>query len=659
MQGKAADGGGGGGGDAAAPNAAAAAAAAPAAAGASVDVPKLTLERGCMGGTAVRWWMVNALEGREVRFCELLLKSIRDQGGLGVNFSEEEPEDDGGGDAPAAPEGALVDLDGTLAAWVPQKRMKVYSPSNDKLVSKVVQHTKGVVFLRCQMSNDAYNMIVQAPFFQGWRPPYMQEYSGALLERNGLLPPGESANETYQIPIPIANEAVQELLDWQADEEEAEDLEARRLEVYGNAGGDLFGVTGRRDLDAASFDKDENGRRVYKKSGDQGDEFGGGYGARDAYGDDFGGDDWGAAPRGGRGARGGYAREERDSGYGGRGGYAREERDSSYGARGGYGNDFGDDLDYGGGGDDWDAAPRGGRGQQRRSGDWGPAGAAPARGRGGQRGRGGERRGGGGDGFYGDEFGGGGGGYDDGYGDDLLPGGGGYDAAGDLGWEAPAEPRPRGGKGGGARGGGDDAAWWEEGAGAGASGARQGRGGKGGAFEEPGARGSFDERADWWADDGGAAAAPAPKPPRGGAAGSSGSSGGAAPPAPGGAAGGWDDSLLDAFAAKFAGAASKGAAAPPPPAASGRAPRGGRASRGGGRGGGRGGRGGGGGGGEAGRAGASWMDESGFDWGDDAPAGAGSVDSAGGPRRAAPRPPGYGGYDASPTSRSTDFSDDD
>jgi hypothetical protein len=33
-------------------------------------------------------------------------------------------------------------------------------------------------------------------------------------------------------------------MDWAADEDEEEDLEARRKEFYGEAGGELFGVVG-------------------------------------------------------------------------------------------------------------------------------------------------------------------------------------------------------------------------------------------------------------------------------------------------------------------------------------------------------------------------------------------------------------------------------
>jgi hypothetical protein len=47
----------------------------------------------------------------------------------------------------------------------------------------------------------------------------------------------------YELPLPVPAAAIEELLEWQATPE-VEDVAARRLEVYGNAGGELFGTVG-------------------------------------------------------------------------------------------------------------------------------------------------------------------------------------------------------------------------------------------------------------------------------------------------------------------------------------------------------------------------------------------------------------------------------
>lgn len=82
--------------------------------------------RGCLGDGRARWWAVNALEGREDRFAEILLRTA-DAGGFGVIYSTDDDEGDGGGvsDAPPLPLGAKGDPDGDVQVWVPQKKMKV------------------------------------------------------------------------------------------------------------------------------------------------------------------------------------------------------------------------------------------------------------------------------------------------------------------------------------------------------------------------------------------------------------------------------------------------------------------------------------------------------------------------------------------------------
>jgi len=76
-----------------------------------------------MGDGRVQWWMVNALEGREVRFCELLLRQAK-KNLLDANLSTEEEDEgaEGGGQLPA---NLIGSPEGPVQGWIPQKIMKV------------------------------------------------------------------------------------------------------------------------------------------------------------------------------------------------------------------------------------------------------------------------------------------------------------------------------------------------------------------------------------------------------------------------------------------------------------------------------------------------------------------------------------------------------
>jgi hypothetical protein len=129
-----------------------------------------------MGGGKVNWWAIDAVEGREVRFVELLLRQAAANGvarsvasdaaalsggGVGGGGAEGEhagllmpPDADGPGALIGSP-------DGPLQGWVPRKQVQAYSPSSDKLGAKVVQQREGVVYLRCVMDADVHGTIVQ------------------------------------------------------------------------------------------------------------------------------------------------------------------------------------------------------------------------------------------------------------------------------------------------------------------------------------------------------------------------------------------------------------------------------------------------------------------------------------------------------------------
>lgn len=167
-----------------------------------------------------QWWALNVVEGRELRFCEMLLATAQRSGvvAAGLVYTPTAVVDDpaaaavldarrgaaseAGALLPAAAAGGLYgDVGGAdgsgggdpIIAWVPQKRARVYSPSSDKLVEKTVLHAPGRAYVRCVLDDDALAAIASQPFFLGWR--VANEYSGLLLERHGMLPPGEERGE--------------------------------------------------------------------------------------------------------------------------------------------------------------------------------------------------------------------------------------------------------------------------------------------------------------------------------------------------------------------------------------------------------------------------------------------------------------------------------
>jgi hypothetical protein len=76
-----------------------------------------------MGGGKAQWWVVNATEGREQRFVELLLRQAG-KNGVTADLSEAPTDEEAGGKLPA--EGELIGAaDGPIQGWWPQKVMQV------------------------------------------------------------------------------------------------------------------------------------------------------------------------------------------------------------------------------------------------------------------------------------------------------------------------------------------------------------------------------------------------------------------------------------------------------------------------------------------------------------------------------------------------------
>jgi hypothetical protein len=186
-------------------------------------------------------------------------------------------------------------------------------------------------------------------------------YDGVLLQRAGLLPPGEDEGAVFEVPSPLPAAEVAALLKWQATPE-VEDADARRLEVYGSAGGPTFGVTERRDIDKASLDRDERGRAIYKHGTGPGTNANPSAWYEGGSGSGGGVDGKGAAPPRARRARG-------NNTGGARGGHedgARQQRrqrqqewqeqpeqqhsnDGDWGFGDDFGGGFGDDFGFGAG----------------------------------------------------------------------------------------------------------------------------------------------------------------------------------------------------------------------------------------------------------------------------------------------------------------------
>lgn len=77
-----------------------------------------------MGEGKVQWWPITTTEGRELRFCEQLMRAAGRTGLLASGTSLDQEEWSEGG-ALVPPEGVVGEDDGPIQAWVPQKKMQV------------------------------------------------------------------------------------------------------------------------------------------------------------------------------------------------------------------------------------------------------------------------------------------------------------------------------------------------------------------------------------------------------------------------------------------------------------------------------------------------------------------------------------------------------
>jgi hypothetical protein len=84
------------------------------------------MDLGCMGGGRAQWWAVNVTEGREVRYCELLLRQALKTGAAVQTMEEgDEALDWRDGGAGGLPEGMIGGEDDAVRGWVPSKIAQV------------------------------------------------------------------------------------------------------------------------------------------------------------------------------------------------------------------------------------------------------------------------------------------------------------------------------------------------------------------------------------------------------------------------------------------------------------------------------------------------------------------------------------------------------
>jgi hypothetical protein len=226
----------------------------------SQGLPAATLDVGVLGAGEERYYAISVAEGKEERYASWLLKRAR---------SGQAP---GGVPAPPAPTISEV--------WAPQRSALVYVPSSDSL-SKTPKQVPygggGWVFVKCRMDAAAAAAIAQTPHFAAWRGAQrwdsellraagaLDYYASAADEKAGKLSPppadlrvDEAGGEAGAVvlPVPSSDALVAAVRAWEAEADPArggrvlaEAVDARRREVYGDAGGTIFGV-GQAEADA-------------------------------------------------------------------------------------------------------------------------------------------------------------------------------------------------------------------------------------------------------------------------------------------------------------------------------------------------------------------------------------------------------------------------
>jgi hypothetical protein len=234
----------------------------------SQGLPAATLDVGVLGAGQERYYAISVVEGKEERYASWLLKRAR---------SGQAP---GGVPAPPAPTIAEV--------WAPKRSALVYVPSTDSLskTTKPMPYAGGGwVFVRCVMDAAAAAAIAATPHFAAWRGA--QRWDAGLLRAAGALdyyasvadekagklspPPSDlrvegggagSESGAVVLPVPSGDALVSAVRAWEAEADPsrggavlAEEIEARRREVYGDAGGTIFGVTDAEARAAAEAQK--------------------------------------------------------------------------------------------------------------------------------------------------------------------------------------------------------------------------------------------------------------------------------------------------------------------------------------------------------------------------------------------------------------------
>ncbi|WIA14911.1 hypothetical protein OEZ85_001625 [Tetradesmus obliquus] len=321
----------------------------------------------CLGSGKPHWYAIGLLENKEGRYLEQLAATFQ-QYGLSFDhtalYSPPPPGDDV---AAAAAQQLLQSQD--VVAWVPKKKMMVYSPNTDKLSEREVSYGRGTgastLLLHMTLDPLLFDIISNTYFFLSWRDeqlvPAMLLYQADLLPRDQeldepyLLLRDQELDEVYQLPEPCSAEFLAAVTQWQFTEE-AEDEQAKRHEFYGMGGGTTFGESERYDKDKRNMERDEAGNIIYRQ-GYAGDYNNPSRWSAAGPGSSSSSDDFGSSRGRGRGERG-----RGDRGRGRQQQYQQREQHQQA-SQGGY-NSYNDSYNSQGGGYD-DGYNSGGRGRGR------------------------------------------------------------------------------------------------------------------------------------------------------------------------------------------------------------------------------------------------------------------------------------------------------